>query len=143
MATLPEKTMPIHNSVGTAPAVRVDLKGTVLIAMPGVPHEMEAIFNETILPMLKRASGGAAFFEESLYVDIMESVLAPLIDVTMHDNPGIYIKSHPKAEENQPHIELHLSMTTGNAMEAQEKLHKAAAQLSDLITKASGKVFPK
>ena len=143
MATIPEGTKPIHNPVGTAPAVRVDLKGTVLIAMPGVPREMEAIFTETVAPILKEASGGAAFYEESLYVDIMESALAPLIDVTMRDNPGIYVKSHPKAEENQPHIELHLSTTTANPEAAKEKLRRAAAQLADLITKNHGKIYPK
>ena len=48
MATLPEKTEPIQNPVGTAPAVRLDLNGTVLFALPGVPSEMEAIFTETL-----------------------------------------------------------------------------------------------
>jgi nicotinamide-nucleotide amidase len=144
MATIPENATPIHNPIGTAPGVRVDLEGTILIVLPGVPREMEAIFEETVSPMLKEASCGAVFFERSLYVgNIMESTLAPLIDATMHDNPEIYIKSHPKSEENQPHIELHFSLTTNNKKEAQEKLHKAVTQLSGLITKSNGKIYPK
>ena len=144
MATLPQDSTPIHNPIGTAPAVRVDLEKTTIIAMPGVPREMEAIFKEAILPLLKQASDGVTFFEESIYVDnIMESVLAPLIDVTMHDNSGVYIKSHPKGEENLPHIEIHFSMMAGNEAEAREKLHKAVGQLEGLVTKNNGKVFPK
>jgi nicotinamide-nucleotide amidase len=143
MATVPKHSTPIHNPVGTAPAVRVDLKDIILIALPGVPREMEAIFQETVEPLLKQATGGAAFYEESLYVDIMESALAPLIDVTMHGNPGVYVKSHPKGEESLPHIELHLSLTATSAEDAREKLSKASAQLADLITKNHGKVYPK
>ncbi len=81
MATLPEKTEPINNPVGTAPGVRVDLEGTVLFALPGVPSEMEAIFTETIAPLLKQAVGDRVFCEKSMFLEnIMESNLAPLID---------------------------------------------------------------
>jgi len=144
MATIPEGTMPVNNPVGTAPAVRVDLEGTILFALPGVPREMEAIFEETVAPLLEEASGGAAFYEKSLFVDnIMESVLAPLIDVTMLDNSGVYVKSHPKGKENLPHIEIHLSAMGANAEDAKEKLRRAAAQLSGLILRNKGKVYPK
>ena len=79
-----------------------------MIALPGVPSEMEAIFQETIAPLLKQASGNSAFYEKSIYADdIMESTLAPLIDKVMHDNPGVYIKSHPRGGENRPHMEIH------------------------------------
>lgn len=141
MATIPEKTEPVHNPVGTAPAVRAELDGTILIALPGVPSEMEAIFEETITPLLKRASGGNAFYEKSIYADnIMESTLAPLIDRVMHDNPRVYIKSHPRGRENKPHMEIHLSTTTSDAEKPEEKLQKAIVQLSGLIEKNSGKV---
>jgi nicotinamide-nucleotide amidase len=143
MAIMPENAKPIHNPVGTAPAVRLDKEGTILIALPGVPREMEAIFEETVEPLLRQVSGGVGFFEDSIYIDgLMESVLAPLIDVAMQDNPGIYIKSHPRGEENKPHIEIHFSTTAGNKHEAQKKLREAITQLSELITKNGGKVFP-
>jgi nicotinamide-nucleotide amidase len=142
MATIPEKAQPIRNPIGTAPAVRLTVEGTILIVLPGVPREMEAIFEETVAPLLKQASGGIGFFETSLYVDgIMESVLAPLIDVAMQDNPGIYIKSHPRSEENKPHMEIHFSTTADNEQEAQKKLQETVIQLSELITKSKGKVF--
>jgi nicotinamide-nucleotide amidase len=142
MATIPEKTEPVANPVGTAPAVRADMNGTILIALPGVPSEMEAIFEETIAPLLKQASTGNAFYEKSIYADnIMESTLAPLIDKVMHDNQGVYIKSHPKGEENKPHMEIHFSITTRDTEKPEEKLQKAIVQLSSLIEKSSGKVI--
>ena len=39
--------------------MRVDVDGTVLFALPGVPIEMEAIFEETIAPLIKQAVGRA------------------------------------------------------------------------------------
>jgi molybdenum cofactor synthesis domain-containing protein len=142
MATIPQKAEPVANPVGTAPAVRADLDGTILIALPGVPSEMEAIFEETVAPLLKQASGDRAFYEKSIYADnIMESTLAPLIDKVMHDNPGVYVKSHPRGEENKPHIEIHFSTTAKDTGKPEEKLQKAIAQLSSLIEKSNGKVF--
>ena len=142
MATLPEGTQPIENPVGTAPGVLIDVEGTVLIVLPGVPREMEAIFEAYVVPLLCQAAGDVTFYETSIFAnDIMESVLAPLIDTVMHDNPFVYIKSHPKGRENKPHMELHFS-TTGKPTENPEaRLNKAASQLSALIAKTGGTVI--
>jgi molybdenum cofactor synthesis domain-containing protein len=142
MATLPERTEPLPNPVGTAPGVRVNLDGTVLIALPGVPKEMEAIFTETVTPILRQAARGTTFYEKSIYAnDVMESTLAPLIDKVMRDNAGVYVKSHPKGRENKPHMEIHFSIMATNSGDATEKLENVVDQLSFLIRKSGGKVF--
>lgn len=141
MATLPEKVKVLPNPIGTAPGIRIDLKQTVLIALPGVPSEMKAIFNETVALLLRRASSKSAFYEKSIYVDdIMESSLAPLIDKLMHNNPDVYVKSHPKGGENNSHIEIHLSITARDKERAKEKLRKVAMQLSDAVKENGGKI---
>jgi nicotinamide-nucleotide amidase len=141
MATLPEKTDPVPNPVGTAPTVRADLEETVLIALPGVPSEMKAIFHETVAPLLMQASGKCAFHERSVYVDgVMESSLAPLIDKVMRDNLGVYVKSHPKGRENMPHIEIHVSTMADDAEKAEEQLQKTVEQISGLVEKIGGRV---
>jgi molybdenum cofactor synthesis domain-containing protein len=141
MATLPEGALPIVNPAGTAPGVRVDVNGTVLFSVPGVPREMEAIFEASIVPLLREAAGDVSFFELSIYADsIMESVLAPLIDKVMRDNPLVYIKSHPKARESKPHMELHLSTSGKPSDNPQQGLAKAAVELSALIAKTGGEV---
>jgi len=141
MAKLPKGAKPLNNPTGTAPAVLIKIRGTTLIALPGVPSEMEAIFEESIAPQLRKESGNTMFFETSLFVDdIMESALAPLVDRTMHDNEYVYIKSHPKGEENVPHIELHFSMTSKDGKNAKAELGKAIVQLSELIQKEGGKI---
>ena len=144
MARLPEKAEPLPNSVGTAPGVIINVGGTLLIALPGVPPEMEAIFEESVAPLIKREAGELTFFEASIYADgIMESALAPLIDKTMHDNSHVYIKSHPKGEERKSHIEIHFSTTAKSSKTAKNRLGKAIIQLSELVQKDGGKIKPK
>lgn len=141
MAKLPKGAEPLLNPVGTAPGVMIQIGETFLIALPGVPSEMEAIFDESIVPLLRKAAEGVVFFETSIYADkIMESTLAPLIDQTMRDNPYIYIKSHPRGEEEKPHIEIHFSTTAKESKTAKDRLGKAIIQLSELIEKKGGKV---
>ncbi len=141
MAILPEGAEPLPNPVGTAPGVIIKFEDTFLVALPGVPTEMEAIFDESVAVLLKKEAGEAMFFETSIYADgIMESTLAPLIDVAMHDNPYVYIKSHPRGEEKKPHIEIHLSTTANDSKTAKDRLGKTIIQLSELIQKKGGKV---
>lgn len=141
MAKLPENAEPLPNTVGTAPGVMIKVERTLLIALPGVPSEMEAIFDESIAPLLKKEAGEVMFFETSIYADnIMESSLAPLIDQAMHDNAYVYMKSHPKGEEKKPHIEIHFSTTAKDSKTAKNRLGKAIIQLSELIEKNGGKV---
>jgi len=141
MAKLPEGAEPLPNPIGTAPGVMIRVKETFLIALPGVPSEMEAIFEESVVPLLKKERGEVTFFEISIYADnIMESTLAPLIDKAMHDNPYVYIKSHPKGEEKKPHIETHFSTTAKNSKTAEDRLGMAIIQLSELVEKNGGRV---
>jgi nicotinamide-nucleotide amidase len=141
MAMLPSGSVPVENSVGTAPGVQVEVDGVILVALPGVPSEMVAIFEDFMVPLLHKAAGDVCFCEKSIYVNnMMESVLAPLIDKVMHDNPLVYVKSHPKGEENKPHIELHLSTSGERSGNPQERLRLAADQFSGLIENFGGKV---
>jgi molybdenum cofactor synthesis domain-containing protein len=141
MARLPEGTRPLHNPVGTAPGVATTSRRTLLMALPGVPSEMEAIFEESVVPLLRKEARGATFFETSIFAEgIMESTLAPLIDRAMQGNPYVYVKSHPKSEEDKPRLELHFSTTAKDSKTAKERLGRAIIQLSELIEKNAGKV---
>ena len=145
MATLPAKAQPLHNPVGTAPGVLLKNDSTTIIALPGVPTEMEAIFDESIQPMLKKIAGNVTFYETSITVSgVMESDIAPLIDKTMSDNPYVYIKSHPsRAGEGKPFLELHLSTTASDPETGQKKVEKALLQIMELAQRKGGIVKPK
>lgn len=148
MATLPKGSDALSNSVGTAPGVIVKIRGVSIIALPGVPPEMEAIFNEHVAPIIKNKAGKSRFFDKSIYTEgVMESTLAPLIDRTMRDNSRVYIKSHVYAKFNgqiegkKSCIELHFSTTTKEPKTAEKRLKMAVAQLSDLVHKNGGRIL--
>lgn len=142
MAMLPENSKPVRNPVGTAPPVQIDLPSTTIFVLPGVPSEMEAIFNETIAPKLKQATGGLVFYERSLILErIWESVLAPLIDKVMAQYLGVYVKSHPFGTNGQPNLELHLTITANEAEDPQSKLDGAVEMLKQLVVGSSGVVI--
>lgn len=142
MATLPEKAKPLPNPVGTAPGVFLEIDETIIVALPGVPLEMKAIFDESVTPLLKEKAGNVTFYATSIYAnDIAESTLAPLIDKTMHDNPHVYIKSHPRGAEKKLHIEIHFSTTAENSKTAKDRIGKAIIQLSELVKKEGGKII--
>jgi molybdenum cofactor synthesis domain-containing protein len=149
MATLPEKAKPLPNPVGTAPGVLLSVGQASIVVLPGVPPEMEMIFKDSVVPLLRKETGTIAFFEKSIFAHgIVESALAPLIDTVMRESPVVYVKSHVYVKSNagseakRPQIELHLSTTSTNAKTAQTSLSKAAAQLSRLIEKNGGMVVP-
>lgn len=56
-ADMPAGATVIRNPRGSAPAIRFDRNGTRVIAMPGVPHEMRALFEEQLLPSLQKEMG--------------------------------------------------------------------------------------
>jgi len=143
MAKLPKDAKPLPNPVGTAPGVLVKHKDVTLVMLPGVPREMMAIFEESVVPLLRKIAGNLIYYETSLDVRNMpESELAPIIDRVMHDNPYVYIKSHPKAAEKVPHLELHFSTTSENSTVARQRIGRALIQISEMIREKGGKVKP-
>lgn len=144
MATFPENTEPVDNPIGTAPGLRVEVGSTTLFSLPGVPREMEAIFTQTIAPEIKKAVGGCAFCQRSLFVEgIGESRLAPLIDKVMTDCEGVYIKSHPLTSNNGPLVELHLTMVATQVAEPERLLAEAVDELATLIRQSGASVQDK
>lgn len=58
MARVPEGAVVFPNPVGMAAGLRVEMGGTPVYALPGVPLELEAIFEESVLPDLKATFAG-------------------------------------------------------------------------------------
>jgi nicotinamide-nucleotide amidase len=58
MARIPEGSRVLPNPVGSAAGLRVEVGGTPVYALPGVPMELEAIFEESVLPDLVETFAG-------------------------------------------------------------------------------------
>ena len=65
-ALLPEGGRPLPNPLGTAPGLWLQLPECLLIALPGVPREMQAILERVVLPQLRRLPGLPAVVTRTL-----------------------------------------------------------------------------
>jgi molybdenum cofactor synthesis domain-containing protein len=143
MARIPEGAKPLFNPVGTAPGIIIEYESTSILALPGVPSEMKAIFDTSVASLLKQVAGDVTFFEISIEATkVIESEMAPLIERVMHDNPYVYIKSHPKGAEGISQIEFHFSTTAKKSGVARKRVSKAFVQLSELIQEKGGEIKP-
>ncbi|MEM1543873.1 MAG: nicotinamide mononucleotide deamidase-related protein [Candidatus Bathyarchaeia archaeon] len=143
MARLPKGSRPLPNPIGTAPGVLLEYEGIIMIMLPGVPQEMMAIFDESVVPLMRKIAGNLTFYETSLNViGLPESDLAPLIDQVMRENPYVYIKSHPKISEKTHRIELHISTTSDDPGVARQRIERVILQVSSLIHDKGGRVQP-
>jgi len=139
MAQIPEGSIPLHNPLGTAPAVLLSVKRTQVFCLPGVPSEAKAIFLESILGRILTRARGRSYVENWLKISgIMESSLAPIIDRVMSHTPGVYIKSHPRGiKNNRPRIELHFSTFAQTKPVGVRSIHKAVNEMKkELRTRA-------
>lgn len=132
-AYLPKTGQALPNPIGTAPGLWLALNGKTLIALPGVPSEMRAIFQASILPRLKRLSRGHAAQTRILrtagLVELeIESVLKKLsipdsVDIGLYPNSRMVdirltakAKNRKEAENLLKPLELSLRRCLGEAV---------------------------
>ncbi len=142
VATIPEGSRIVLNpNLKTGGlAVIMELGGTTLISFPGVPGEVEAIFEGGIMPLFREVAGEVTFLEKSLDLKgIFEGRLSPLIDQVMAENPQVYIKSNLKGDVRRDGIELYLSTTDENPSVAKNNLNKALTRITQLLQDEDGK----
>ena len=77
---MPQNATILRNKMGTAPGMWFDENDTVLVSMPGVPHEMEFIMKNGVLPKLNERFPSAPFAHRTLLtVGEGESRIAEMI----------------------------------------------------------------
>ena len=142
MAMLPEGARPLPNPVGAAPGVILEHNGTIIVALPGVPSEMKAIFENYVASVLAEIAPNKSVVECGItVVGVPESSLAPHIKSVARRYPTIYVKSHPKGHETDNPI-LDLKVLASGAT-PQDALGLARAAISELrrgVVEAGGRV---
>ena len=102
MATIPRGALPVPNPIGTAPGVMIKVASTTIFSLPGVPSEMKAIFRSSVVPFLKGFKAVRPVELQVKIAGIIESALAPILDLARKKYPGLYFKSHPRGRETGP-----------------------------------------
>ncbi len=97
-AYLPEGARAIPNPVGTAPGFILETPQGVIIAVPGVPREMERLMQDTVLPYLRARLGAERAVIKALVlrtVGLPESWIDEQIDILMRSaNPTVGLAAH-------------------------------------------------
>ncbi len=127
-AYLPEGATPIPNPVGTAPGFILDLRdlGTV-IALPGVPREMERLMQDTVLPYLRDRMGAEQVVIKAKVlhtVGVGESWIDEQIDLLMRSaNPTVGLAAHPGF------VDVRITARAGNDSDADRMIAEMEAQV--------------
>jgi nicotinamide-nucleotide amidase len=81
---------PLANPVGTAPGWWVERDGKVIVAMPGVPHEMMRMWEHEVVPRLRQATGAALFTRILRVAGMGESTVEERLGDLIHsENPTL------------------------------------------------------
>ncbi|MHA1150068.1 MAG: competence/damage-inducible protein A [Promethearchaeota archaeon] len=136
MAYLPEGSIPLPNTRGTAPGVKIKERNTTIYCLPGIPAEMRAMFNNAILPFLKEKQG--KFIENGfVFMEIGESQIAPYVTELEKKYPQLWIKTHPRIGLS---VEVELSVTCFNVENGERMIDEILNYLSTVIRRIGGKI---
>ncbi len=97
-AFLPHGAIGIENPVGTAPAFSVEIGNSIVISLPGVPREMEYLFDNRVLPLLRdKFDLHQMILARVIHVSgVGESHIDEQIgDLELFSNPTVGLLAHP------------------------------------------------
>ena len=90
----------------------------VVVSLPGVPAEVQDIFQGALAPVLRDLLGVAHFAQWKATVDCGdESGLAPLLSVVAAAHPEVYIKS--RARRFGPDVRLAITLSARGATQTE------------------------
>lgn len=87
-AEVPDVCEVILNQVGTAPGMIFKKDGRIIISMPGVPHEMMNMLDNSVLPMLDGVNTSTIKHRTLLLMGAGESLIADLLSGFEASLPG-------------------------------------------------------
>lgn len=125
MALLPYGSIPLKNSVGTAPGLFIIHEGRKIFVLPGVPQELKAIFTEEIEGTLLEKKESP--FVKEITVNAGESRLFPLLASMETQFTRVSVGSYPHLLKREVTIRL---------MGKKEDVEKAYMELEEKLKKA-------
>jgi nicotinamide-nucleotide amidase len=88
-AMMPEGAEVLDNPVGTAPGIKIVIRGSTIFALPGVPREMKLMYENYIAPWLKGQVRKTVFRRRLHCIGIGESDLVNRIDDLVKASPQV------------------------------------------------------
>jgi molybdenum cofactor synthesis domain-containing protein len=136
MAALPAGAQPLDNPVGSAPGVLLNEGNVTVIALPGVPAEMRAVF-EAATPHVRARLGAPGHVAEREVLSGLgdESIMAAALERVAAMVPGVYLKS--LATTFSPTCDLRVRITARGAdtVEAEARAARAVVCLTEELAR--------
>jgi nicotinamide-nucleotide amidase len=122
----------IPNSDGTASGMLFEHSNTFLIAMPGVPYEMEGMMNQFVVPFLRQKAIGKVILHRTLKTTgIPESVLASKLG-----NIEALLQGAKLAFLPSPHgVRMRITLIEENRNNAEQKISRIESDIRSKVEK--------
>ncbi len=142
MAMLPKGAKPLENEVGAAPGVLLKVGKTRIVCLPGVPKELENIFEKKVKPLLQKHIKKVYFADRWINIeDVPESTLAPEIDKIREKYPEVYIKSHPERRDEKSFIRLYLKTLAKTREKCEKILDSVEKEVAEAVKRLGGRTL--
>jgi nicotinamide-nucleotide amidase len=129
-AYIPAGAEALANNLGTAPGIIAETNRKLLVALPGVPSEMQQMFEESVLPKLRRLAGEQTIVVRKLRCfGAGESNIAALLGNLMQRDRNPLVNC--TAEHGV--ITLHTIATAKDKLKAQQMSDKDEEQLRGIL----------
>jgi nicotinamide-nucleotide amidase len=117
-------------NIGTAPGIMAESEGKLFFALPGVPVEMEQMFEESVLPQIKRFAGGQAIVVKKLKCfGAGESTIAEMLGTMMQRGRNPLIN----CTASSGIITLHIIATAEDKEKAEQMAEKDEKSLQSTL----------
>ena len=134
MARIPKGASVLYNKPGAAPGILVTLgpkgrrrKGQRILILPGVPRELEYIFDEQIAGRVIRPCKDRPFFKE-IEVRTYESQMYKMLLKLFEQDPDICIGSYPQDDKK---VVLRVSGRKDKVMATIEQIKEELARIDE------------
>jgi competence/damage-inducible protein CinA-like protein len=125
-AFIPAGAVAVENPVGTAPAFICESGKHAVIALPGVPHEMEYLIQNKVLPYLRKRYDLTGVIKARVLrtSGVGESQIDERIgDLEQRSNPTVGLAAHAGQ------VDVRITVKAETEIEADELIRKAEAEL--------------
>ena len=146
MARLLNGSEPIPNPVGMATGMLLRDGGTTVVALPGVPQEMKAMFNEYVAPLI-RERATSRFVARTVTVRIVWSDFFPMYRALLRDHRDIYLKNSttpPLTQEERREVRsigVHVVVEAASEAECEARMSGFLEEFGRRVKEGGGELL--
>ena len=127
-ATLIPSAQSLANPIGSAPGWWVEKEGHIIVAMPGVPHEMHRMWEEQAIPRLHKQTGGLIYTRLLRVYGLGESSVEERLGELIHaTNPTV--ATYAKVDA----VDVRISAKSAQREHAEQMVADVEVQIRKLL----------